>query len=138
MENRKKFMNQLATTLKITTPSDWGKVTLRHIYDLGGSALLTAYYRGSLFSCLKSIYNGIFEFYKSIISKKDIEWKQEWFSNIPRYPKLYFNSEENCRIFMEELARNNNVHKTSDWRKVSSSLIKNNGGRVSNRGVSQN
>lgn len=59
MENRKKFLDEIAVRLNIQSPSDWGKVTQQHIYDLGGSSLLSNYYNGSLFACLKSVYKGI-------------------------------------------------------------------------------
>lgn len=58
MENRKLFLNELANKLDISTPSDWGKVTVKRVNKFGGGSLLTHYYKGSLFSCLQSVYKG--------------------------------------------------------------------------------
>lgn len=58
MENRRKFLENVSVQLNIQKPSDWGKIRTQHIHELGGGALLTSYYNGSLFDCLKSIYKG--------------------------------------------------------------------------------
>lgn len=58
-ENRKLFLDDIAKKLSIKKPSDWGKVTVQHFYDLGGSSLLNNYYNGSLHACLQSVYKGI-------------------------------------------------------------------------------
>lgn len=63
MENRRKFIEEVACKLKIKTPSDWGKVTTRIVHELGGGALLTKYYNGSLFACLQSVYKGLHYFF---------------------------------------------------------------------------
>lgn len=59
MENRKKFMDDLAVTLNIKKPRDWGNITLKQIHELGGGPLLNNYYRGSLFACLQSVHRGM-------------------------------------------------------------------------------
>lgn len=58
MENRRKYLDAIAIKLNIKTPSDWGKVAIRHVYSLGGYGILS-YYNGSLFTCLQSVYKGI-------------------------------------------------------------------------------
>lgn len=58
MENRKKFMDEVAVKLDIKKPGDWGKVTLPTVYKLGAYSLINNYYDGSLFHCLQSIYPG--------------------------------------------------------------------------------
>lgn len=58
MDNQRAFMNEIAVKLNIKNPSDWGKITVRHVYELGGVTLLSRYYKGSLYGCLKSIYQG--------------------------------------------------------------------------------
>lgn len=55
IENRKSFLDDIATTLNIKNPSDWGKVTLRSVYELGGRPLLEKYSKSRL-SCLQAIY----------------------------------------------------------------------------------
>lgn len=58
MDNQKKFMNELAMKLEIKKPSDWGKVTKKEIYELGGGSMLSYYYENSLFHCLQVVYRG--------------------------------------------------------------------------------
>lgn len=57
MENRKHFLDALATKLNLHNPKDWGKVSTRTFWKLGGRGLLR-YYQDSLFNCLQSIYKG--------------------------------------------------------------------------------
>lgn len=51
-------MDSLALKLDIKKPSDWGKVTTQLLYESGASSILSNYYNGSLFACLKSVYPG--------------------------------------------------------------------------------
>jgi hypothetical protein len=60
MENHKNFLDEIAKKLNIKTPSDWGKVTYDYFCGSGGSTLLNTYYNGSLFTCLQSVYKGIY------------------------------------------------------------------------------
>lgn len=55
-ENRKKFLDELASKLKLKKPSDWGNVTIQQIHDFGGGSLLNTYYNDSIFACLQSVY----------------------------------------------------------------------------------
>lgn len=57
MENRRNFLDEIVKKLDIKKPSDWGKVTVKRFFELGGSSLLN-YYNGSLFGCLQSVYQG--------------------------------------------------------------------------------
>lgn len=129
MENRRKFLEEAAHKLNVKTPSDWGKVPVRTIHKLGGRSLLV-HYKDSLFACLQEIFKG---FYHVDCSQSTLEtkWKREWFLNIPRFPKSYWNLEDNCIKFMDEIARANNIQVVTDWRKVTLNLIKNKGGSVS-------
>lgn len=58
MENRVKFLDEIAVKLNLENPSDWGKVTLQQFREFGGSGILN-YYKGSLLNCLRSVYIGI-------------------------------------------------------------------------------
>lgn len=78
--------------------------------------------------CLQSIYKGTF--FLDLLCKIETKWKREWFSHIPRFSKYYWNSEENCRKFMNEIAKHSNIISPRDWRKVSLSLLRNTGGHV--------
>lgn len=55
-ENRKKFLDNMATKLNIKKPSDWGKVKRKDLHTNGGSSLLN--YNSSVFSSLQSTYKG--------------------------------------------------------------------------------
>lgn len=50
--------------------------------------------------------------------------------NLSRFPKTYWNSVENCKSFMDKIIQESNVITENDWRKVSLTLIRNNGGEV--------
>lgn len=115
VDNQKKFLEEIKVKLNVNHPSDWGKIQLRKIYALGGRTLLK-YYRGSLFTCLQSIYTGISNL--DLLKCTDIKWKKEWFSYLPHYPKSHWKSRENCKIFLDELARKLNIKSPRDWGKV--------------------
>lgn len=57
VENRRKFLDKVKVKHNITEPNDWGKLTTRDIKKAGGISLLKKY-KGSLFACLQSVYNG--------------------------------------------------------------------------------
>lgn len=58
-------------------------------------------------------------------------WKREWFINLPKHSPSYWNSQENQRNFMDAIAMQYNIRSLGDWQKVTVSLIKGNGGKVS-------
>lgn len=105
MENRKKFIEKVAFELDIKNPSDWGKVNIHQVYELGGTTLLKKYYKDSLFGCLQAIY-------------KDVEWQREWFSNPFHVAKLYWEHAENHKIFLDKIATHLHIKSPSDWGKV--------------------
>lgn len=53
-----------------------------------------------------------------LISCLDIEWKKEWFPNIFSYPRSYWKSMENRKLFLDELAVKLNVKEPRDWGKI--------------------
>lgn len=56
----------------------------------------------------------------------DINWKVDWFAG---HPKSYWNSIDNCRIFLDEVAHKRNIKKPSDWGKITQEEIIDLGGR---------
>lgn len=56
--NHRNFLDEIAKQLKIQIPSDWGKISVKHFYELGGRTLLNNN-NGSLLVCLQSVYKGI-------------------------------------------------------------------------------
>lgn len=129
--NRKKFIELIAKKLKIKEPREWGKVTKSRFCELGGASILL-YYNGSIFHCLQSLYKGL-DSLCEVLSSQDIEWKREWFVNLPLIPKNHWESMENQRKFFEELAVHVNAKNPRDWRKISTTLIKHRGGLVTSQ-----
>lgn len=65
----------------------------------------------------------------SQIDLQDIIWKAEWFRH--RKPSNYWDSNENCRKFLDTFAINQGIDKfEGNWRIVTSSLIEKQGGYV--------
>lgn len=127
-QNVKRFIDNISLKLNIRSPKEWGQVSNRLFKEVGGASLLT-YYKNSLFFCLQAVYEGL---NLQLLRKIDIEWKREWFANLPKYERSFWNSEENCKHFLNKIATEVNIQTTNDWRKISISLLKNNGGNVSN------
>lgn len=59
-----------------------------------------------------------------------MQWKREWFAKLPVFPHSHWNSLDNRRKFLEEIATTSNIRTPNDWRKISTSVITNKGGRV--------
>lgn len=78
MENRRKFLDEIAIKHNVKKLSDWGKVTISQIRQFGGAGLLK-YYNNSLFECLKAIYKGIFIIEEKIKTKKISNGKESGF-----------------------------------------------------------
>lgn len=57
INNQRAWFDEVGKTLDIRTPSDWGKVTVKHVEDLGGGPILCLY-RNSLFRALQGAYSG--------------------------------------------------------------------------------
>lgn len=120
MDNQKKVLDEIAMKLNIKNPKDWGKVTKFQFYELGATSLLNSY-GSSPFACIKSIYKG----FSSIAPPnfQDIDWKKDWFSNIPHFPRSHWTSLENRKKFLDELAVKLNIKNPSDWGKVKTHRI---------------
>lgn len=55
--NQKEFFDEIAARLKITSPSDWGKLSPKVINQHGGSSIIKKY-NGSFFQALQQVYPG--------------------------------------------------------------------------------
>lgn len=114
--NQRKFIEEIALKLNIIKPSDWGSISVRRVFELGGTSLLDNY-QGSLFRCLKTIYKGKF----AVLSKTEaleINWKRDWFTNISKASKSHWKSTENQRKLLDDLQVKLKIKKPSDWGKV--------------------
>lgn len=60
----------------------------------------------------------------------EIQWKAEWFTNRPKFPKKYWYSLENCANFLNSIASGSGISNVNEWKRISASLIKNMGGSV--------
>ena len=60
----------------------------------------------------------------------EIEWKREWFHNIPKYPKEFWNNLNNSQRFLDQISNEYNINSPNDWKRITISLIKKNGGQV--------
>lgn len=127
--NRKRLLDEISLKLKIKKPSDWGTVTNQIFCALGGTSLLS-YHKGSLLLCLKSVYKGFFHLLRLTTNLPEIEWQVKWFPKVRRFPKRYWNSIENCKKFLEDVALSSNIKEMSDWRKISNAFIRTRGGTV--------
>lgn len=66
----------------------------------------------------------------NVSNSKDIKWKLEWFQNIPKFPKSFWYSQQNEKLFLELIAKKNRLITSLDWKKLSATVIKRNGGTV--------
>lgn len=123
-ENQKRFLDEVAKKLQLKKPNDWGKVTVRQVNKMGGGTLLTTYFNGSLFACLKSVYSGKNSL-SFLANEIDIEWNKNWFSNLI---KSDWKATENRKNFMDELALKLNIKSPKDWGKVRLRTIYEQGG----------
>lgn len=57
--------------------------------------------------------------------KIEIDWKREWFFQLPR---SYWQSTENSRKFLDEVAIKLNIKNPSDWGKVTNKVMHEYGG----------
>lgn len=114
--NQRHFFDQLGSKLKISHPSDWGKVkTLTVFKQIGGYTVLRCY-KSSLFQALNQIYPG---FVSLLIHLIDIKWKQEWFT---RRPRGQLKNKRIQRQIFDEIAKKYNIRNPQDWGLHSSSL----------------
>lgn len=116
IENSRIFLDQIGKKLGIKKPSDWGKIPIKNIQLLHGSGLLHKY-QNSLYRTLLAVYS-------------EVRWKQEWFENVPRYSREHWNSFKHQKDFIDEISKDYDVEKFSDWQRITQGVIKARGGLV--------
>lgn len=126
-ENQRKFVDELGRKLQIREPKDWGSVTYKQFCSFGGGTLLKRY-RSSVMLALKGIYTGL-DVFIIFLLEIEIPWNAKWFQ-AARYPRDYFESPGNQRVFLDQLSSTYKLTSISDWRRITMSLIKNHGGKV--------
>jgi len=117
IENQKAFMDSLALKLGFDPSSAerWYKLTNQVVSDNGGDPILQRYGK-SLPRLLQAVY-------------PEVAWETRRF---PRAPKSYWETPENQRAYLEELARLLGFNKDDmeAWYKVNNQLIVDHGGRA--------
>ena len=68
--------------------------------------------------------------YLLIFSQIEREFKKEWFHHIPKYPKEFWNNLNNSQKFLDQISNEHNINTSNDWKRITISLIKKNGGQV--------
>lgn len=112
-KNQRSFFDSLASVLQIRNPDDWTKVTSKLVLQNGG-AFLHTYFKGSVPNALKELY-------------PETNWSKIFYK--PR--RNFFTSIENQISFLTHLSQKYELNSFRDWKKVSLSLIRSNGGGVS-------
>lgn len=128
-QNQRKFFEGLVKILNINEPKDWGKVTVNSVHEYGGKSLLI-HYQNSLYRALCSVYKGVY-YLLLVDAVIDVHWKKEWFASVPVYPKVYWESEQNRKEFLDHIAAQYFIKKPQDWARVTYALVKKHGGQVS-------
>lgn len=99
---------------------------MQQIKDLGGRTLLS-HYKYSLFRCLKSVYSGMFVM-AIYLRSLEIEWKKEWFPNLPIVAHSHWNSISNRRKFLDELKQKFDIKSPQDWGRITTQCVRDTGG----------
>lgn len=91
-------MDYLASKFDIKSPEDWSKITVDIIKQQKGSHFLKLY--SSFYDALQSIY-------------PEHDWNV--FESRKTVPRNYWKSAENCRAFLDDYAKRNNIKTAEDW-----------------------
>lgn len=65
-----------------------------------------------------------------LIIDKEVNWKIEWFKYVRGLPDSFWTHSSNRITFMDEFAIKYNIQVPSDWKRISVSLLKKQGGKV--------
>lgn len=122
------FFQELAKKFQIKDPKDWHKVTVSQVHREGGS-FIKRFYGGSLLQALKGVYPG-FHCKSKLLNFVDIKWQKSWFPRIPKHNAGFFDSQTNCKKFLNQFMREFKIEKPVDWMRVTKSVIKRSGGMV--------
>lgn len=128
--NQKKFMDWLGKELGFRAISDYYNIRKVDISARGGNGLLKLY-KNSPSAIVTAIYgkNGD-ESSKEFIASSQTSSNEEiqmW--NFRKVPSRFWNDKKNQRLFLEYVAKEENINKEEDWyNKISSTKIKEYGG----------
>lgn len=84
-----------------------------------------------LYSSAYSLFIQVLEYsHIHFLIEQEVTWKREWFSHLPKFSKLHWESMSNRRDFLNQLANQYNIRSEHDWSRITNSLIKIHGGAV--------
>ena len=121
MENRRQFLDSVATQLGIKRPTDWKAVGVAQLRKLGGAGLLKQY-SGSVFAMLEDVY-GKQDHADAALSRS-------------RVTNGYWKDEENVRAFMVKAEAELGIREPEEWLRVSVSQLRAVGGGTLLNGMS--
>lgn len=78
--------------------------------------------------CLEGYILGYFLHLGNIV---DVNWERSWFIYVPMYPKAYWDNPSNQRSFLDSLAEKYHLKNSSDWQRLTVTLVRRKGGSVS-------
>lgn len=111
-ENGRQFLEQLAAAHGVQTAADWRRVTAFHVRQRGGSGLLARH--GSVVAMLRATYPER--------TWDELECRRQ-------VSNAFWASQENCRRFLEKVAREHGVATPEDWSMVTRKHIEQMGGK---------
>lgn len=112
-EERREFLEEFAAQRGLSSPADWRSVTVEEVRRAGGQGLLAA--SGGLAQALQEAFPG------SDFSARSCR---------ARVSPKYWESGENRRAFLEEVAKAHGVERPEDWRHVLAEDIEEMGGKA--------
>lgn len=111
-ENRRAFLENVASQFGVTRPSDWKNVSTKQVEAMGGSRLIRLF-GGSFYDALKDSF-------------PDADLHA--LSCRPTKPRGHWDDPANCRAFLDSIAREFGVKSPQDWKKVNAKQVAEKGG----------
>ena len=115
LSSQQEFIEKLYEKLKFNSLDDWKNVSKKRIFKFKGGHYLEMIYKGDVQGIFQTIY-------------PNYPWEFNKLSKLTK--KLYFNSIENQRQFMDDLYQKLQLKSLSDWKNVAKLTFINNGGRL--------
>lgn len=101
-EARRAFLDKVAVAHLVEQETDWKRVTVQHVLEMGGSGMLERF-GGSLFGALADSYPE--RGYQACRCRAKV-------------PQGYWQDRENRRSFVDTLAKQHHVEVAADWQRV--------------------
>lgn len=112
LENRKRFLDDLSSAHGVKSDEDWQRVSLDDVRKAGGGGFL-AHYNNSLRAALLDVY-GDDGLRASAVRQQ--------------YPRHHWDSQENRRKFLDDLAEKKRVADTMGWKAITHKDVVDHGG----------